>query len=316
VNRDDPMTQLMEAAVPDLPRGLQVPPLARIRRTAQRRRAITVGGTALAAVLIVSAGLLTYGTRSPAARQDTLLGGVPAGTTAPIPTVPVPAPSPGPALGGAVGQSPDGRVPWLMGQLDRAGTALTVYVPAPTALCYFYPYPVASAAAPVRPGGPVVVTVTARPAVHDLACHESPELTPLPVTLAEPLGTGAVDDGFDRTARIVFRDTELPLVPPPWTVVGVQYGPTQEAMSVSDFTRPGGPDIHITARVGALPTKPVKPIKLGIRPGAIYHDTARYSAQWNVGDLAYQLTLQPTEGAPPASMADLLSILSKLTWSQ
>jgi hypothetical protein len=312
VKREDSIAQLLDAAIPALPRALQAPPLARIRRKARRRRAAAIGGTALAIALVISAGVLVAGGHSLAGTGGTsVVGSVPTGAAEPTNSPTASAP---PA--GSSGRLADGRVPWAMAELDRAGTALTIYVPPPGwADCQVYPHPVATVSG--QPGTTVVITVTAGAATRGDDCTRTSVDTQLSLTLPAPLGARAINDGYDHMARVVFRDRELPIVPSPWTRVPVEFaGNTDPAVWFGAYTRPGGPDIHIRVGVGALPANPVSPVSLGIRPGFVYLDGKQYSAQWRVGDLVYALSLQTAEGEASATLYQLHEVLAKLTWSQ
>jgi hypothetical protein len=299
VTPENSVAQLLEAAVPPVPPSLRTPPIERIRRRARRRRLATTGSGVVAAMVLVGAGLGVMSNVESHPSQSTVVGR-PSPTPLPINGIDVPATLP-PLPG-----SPKDSVSWQVARLDRTGLRLVIYVnPLSLRNCTGYPSPEWA----VDEGAPGVVKVfvTAKPDRMD--CSRT-EATPVHVTLSHPLGDRKLIDGRTGADAILVQDRYLPVVGAPWSEVPIGFGFVDNSLSVH-YTRPGGPDLHFTVKVGTVATTGPT-ATLGSRQGVLV-DGPDPGVEWQVGELVYSMVLFPTEGAT-VSADQLLLVLNQLTW--
>lgn len=206
---------------------------------------------------------------------------------------------------------PSGLVPVPIDQarLDRAGTGLTLYLATPGGCNVF-----GDATARVTEGeGDDQVTVEARSVPAD--CSRA-VVTAVHTTIAHPLGRRLLRDGYTGSAIRVFPDANLPVVPGPWTETPTDFFEQLDGTFMAvGYTRRGGPDLLIDITVnGTLDPSPVERVRLGSRPGVIDPGLANsYEVDWVVGDLYYQMRLEPSEGAS-ISLSQTHAVIAQLTW--
>jgi hypothetical protein len=178
-------------------------------------------------------------------------------------------------LAGRKGES----VAWQYARIDRTGTILTIFTALGACL-------EAASRADAR-----AVVITVRLARRTCAP------IPLTVHLTASLGTRALIDGADGRIRTGFPDRDLP-----WPPAAAGYaehplagGTTADPVSIVEWTRPGGPDLQVTARTGrsagAPAGLPLGPAPLARRTGAYYRVGATLELRWDVGALVYELAV-------------------------
>jgi hypothetical protein len=286
VNADDPTGRLLEAAVPPIPAGLRIPPYERIRARARRRRVAQVLASA-AAVLVIIAGLILATTLRP----GRAING--------------PATAPPPPISPTVGDMP---APFLEARVSRSGTQVTVYIN-PPGNCTAYTSAHADALESdidVR----IMLVMHRAPADCDSAM-----VTTATVTLPRPIGGRTVIDGSTGGPVPTFFDANLPRTPAAWTEVHVGYTRLEAVALTVQYTATGGPDLIITASPGGgLDSSPVERVRLGSHDGVIVPGLPNsYDVDWMVGDLLYQMRLEPGEGQS-VSLDQVHAIIAQLAW--
>jgi hypothetical protein len=285
VNTDDKTSWLLDAAVPPIPPRVQTPPYERIRARARRRRAGRAASVALG-VAVLATGLaasMMYwprpGTPPPAAP-----------TNVPLATV------------------PDGAVPIQEARVNRAGTGLTVYVNPPGDCLIF------GDASPTVSETDTTVRLILRATSLPTECSRS-MVAKAPVVLSRPLGARTLIDGSTGNPVPTFPDANLPVPPAPWTeVLGDFTGLDGSALDYL-FTRAGAPELMIAVSHGdQLDPSPVQRVQLGHHQGVIDEwGTNSYEVDWVIGDLYYQMRLNPNEGQT-VSLAQTHDIITELGW--
>jgi hypothetical protein len=174
-------------------------------------------------------------------------------------------------------------VAWQYARVDRSGMILTLIA---VGTCLE-----ATSKADARS---VVITLR-------LARHQCAAVT---VRLASGLGNRIVIDGSDGRARLVFRDSELPS--------GGGYVEAADAAAPGTaavtLTRPGGPNLRVTAQTRVRGGVPLGSIPLGRRTGTLY---AGPELRWEVGDLVYELSVDRA-----VSLPQFQALVAALSWRQ
>jgi hypothetical protein len=285
VNPDDQTVRLLDAAVPPIPDRLRTPPYVRIRARARRRRTATIL-TATATVAVLVAGVIVAVALMP--RRS-----VNGPATAPPPVSPT------------VGDVP---APFVEARVNRAGTQVTVYIN-PPGDCTAYTSAHADA---LESDSDVRIMLLMHRAPADC---DSAMVTTATVTLRRPLAGRTVIDGTAGASVPTFLDANLPQVPAAWTEVHVGYTKLEAAALIIQYTGTGGPDLILHASTGGgLDPSPVERVQLGSHPGVIVPGLPHsYDVDWMVGDVLYQMRLEPSEGAS-VSLGQVHHIISELVW--
>ncbi|MDG6101621.1 hypothetical protein Daura_38835 [Dactylosporangium aurantiacum] len=280
------VTELFERALATVPPPLLTPPRAAIRRRVRRRRAT---GWAAAAVV---AGVVLAG--AAVARPD----------PAPVPPRPA-ASTPRPAGPVVTG------VPWHTARVDRTGTRVTVY------------------AAPLP--GKCVAREPAGDRVdwgeHGIAvflagaytgCRDDEVAAAHTFVLPQAVGDRTVLDARDPGGRrVVVRDTQLPdLAAGGWTELPAVWA--GGAILVLRFTRPGGPDLGVSAfrwdpDGGARLTAADHTVTVGGRTVDVYGAPGGPRAGWWSADGTVRFTMAPVDAGVGNSAFD--EIIRGMTWS-
>jgi hypothetical protein len=288
VNPDDQTVRLLDAAVPPIPDRLRTPPYERIRARSRRRRTAMIC-TAAATVVVLVAGIVTTAALRP--NRSTVVGGL--GTAA--------APS-DPAAGPGV------AVAFLQARVSRSGNEVTVYVNPPSR-CDGYVDPSLAASE-----DDATARITLRVSTVAVDC-DSAVVTTATITLSRPLGGRTIIDGVTGETVPTFYDTNLPRVPPGWPEVHVGYTRLEGGNLDVQYTRTGGPDLIIMiSRGGGLDPTPIERVQLGSHAGVIVPGLVKsYDVDWMVGDLLYQMRLEPSEGGS-VTLNQTHTIIAQLTW--
>lgn len=197
-------------------------------------------------------------------------------------------------VGAGIGVPLAGRksqtVAWQYARVDRTGMILTLFA-AGTCLA-------ATTRADARE---VVITVR-------LVRHNCGGV----VHLAASLGTRALIDGSDGQVRTRFLDSELPTGDGYVETAGTPSGTAKDPVSTITLARPGGPDLRITARTAMVPAgPPLGNAQLGRRTGTYYAGGDGVELRWDVGDLVYELVVDPA-----VSLPRLQALVATLSWHQ
>ncbi|MEO3742707.1 hypothetical protein [Plantactinospora sp. B5E13] len=297
---EEPLARLLDQAVPDIPDDLRRPPLAGLRSRVRRRRTrrtVVAAGVTLA---LVAGPTLWYASTSDRSGRT---GSETAG---------------GPAV------AVDDRLTWWMARVGRDDRTLTVYVsrPADGTPCQGTWQPGAT----VSPGTGAVTIAVTDDSPTGTGCGDD-KLTPLRVTLPEPLARRDLVDAYDNGDRPVYREADLPEVPggtDGWWEVSTTFSSPRPAdfgppgaWAVS-YTRPGGPDIKIRGYpaghdLAAVPEgDPVDTVEVtGMRGRIDPYGGDRFLLRWQVADTVYLLDVVPSEGAT-MSLATFRDVLSRI----
>ncbi len=193
-------------------------------------------------------------------------------------------------------------VAWQYARIDRTGTILTIFA---LGTCLE-----AASRADARS-----VAITVRLAGR--TCRR----VPLVVHLTAALGARALVDGADGRIRTGFPDRDLPLPPAGADyaeIPGAPSGTAADPVSTVTWTRPGGPDLRLTARPGRSAGPPAGPAlgsaRLGVRTGAYYRDGTALELRWDVGDLVYELAVRPAPPSPVSGPGRGLAVAFVACW--
>jgi hypothetical protein len=284
------LTRLLDQAVPPIPPNLLEAPYTSIRQRARQRRAVTAAACAsvVVAVCIVVAGIVVAPWRGEA------------------PTTPA-----APIMPGSTTQAvrPPARSV-LEARVDRAGTGLTLYVNPDQANCVTYPHltPVVD-----QRSDRVVVTFTG--AGTKTACDQV-QAAPITVTLSQPLGDRALLDGSGTPIRPFF-DADLPALPAGWTSIPGQYEDVDGTVFVLAYQAIGTGILIFNASTQPPPyPADLGEVTLGSRTGSLFTTGSTGDVpgvRWQVRDLTYQMTLEPSRGSP-ATLDHLRALIDEFSW--
>jgi hypothetical protein len=300
---DDPVARLLEEAVPGIPDELRRPPVREVRARARRRRTRrnAVAAAVVTTVLLTGPAFWYQSTRGESQRPPS--GGNPVPTTAAVGT----------------------KITWWKARVDRTGTKVTLYVTRPP------DEPPCDGTWRLRAGTTVgadeVTAVVEDVSATGMGCSPDNFMTPVQVTLPEPLADRALVDGYDGSSRPVYREADLPKVPTGpdgWSEVpghfSVGHGPIseQDGAWYLGYTRSGGPDIRIT---GAPPMQAltsdgarIDTVDVAGAPGTIYthpDEATGYELRWEASGVVYLLALSPVEGER-ISLGEFREVLGRL----
>jgi hypothetical protein len=217
-----------------------------------------------------------------------------------------------PLVGRASPASPGTLVQWQYVRVDRAGLMLTVFAGA----CL----ETARALASSRNERQAIV-VTVHAVVSPDGCTAPGASDSVSLWLESALGDRSVIDGADGQVRTSFLDRELPLAPAGYSeqsfaTVGASAA---DPISKVGWTKPGGPDLIVTARKRSTVVPIAGPsygaVQVGKRTGAVYQAGAEMVVQWDVGDLVYALDAQPT-GGTTINLPQFRALVASLRWDQ
>jgi hypothetical protein len=203
-------------------------------------------------------------------------------------------------------------VAWHYVRVDRAGLMVTVFAGA----CL----ETLGARATSRDEQQAIV-ITVHAVVSAQGCAAPGASDSVSLALGSPLGSRSVIDGADGQVRTSFLDRELPLMPAGYSDLSLRTIGASAADPVSKvgWSKPGGPDLTVTARkrssVGPAAGIPYGAVRLGKRIGALYQMGAVLMVRWDVGDLVYVLDAQPT-GGKTISLPQFQALVGSLRWDQ
>jgi hypothetical protein len=180
------------------------------------------------------------------------------------------------------------NVAWQYARVDRTGMILTLFA-AGTCL----------AATTRADSREVVITVRLVRRHCDRVVH-----------LAASLGPRTLIDGSDGLLRQAFLDSELPTGGGYVETASTPGGSAQDPVSTVTWTRPGGPDLRVTARASHVPVgEPLGTRPVGPHTGTYYADGSGVELRWESGDLVYEL-----EAEPAVTLPRLQALVATLTW--
>ncbi len=255
--------ELLAEATRDIPAEVLRPPLVQIRGRASRRRIIWPISISGGLAALVAASALTLTTTG----------------AGPEPVQPI--------LTHA----------WSHAYAADGGRSLTIYLHSPSR-CETLQDPHATVS---ESDEAVTVTVTGEVVrVDDCSSASSPIAT---VRLGRPLGGRVLRDGARDADRPVFREEQVPVIPPDggWRPVrwGQRHLEGDPPRWHASFTKPGGPDVSIDAYVKGS-ERPMSPaigtIRLGSRERNLHPTGDTFRLSWDDGPVIYVLTLEPSEG--------------------
>jgi hypothetical protein len=134
--------------------------------------------------------------------------------------------------------------------------------------------------------------------------------------LDAPLGRRPVLDGYDGGARPVLHRSDLPVPTYPPGSHQIPGAGTGVSWTVG-YTRPGGPDVHLSAvPIGTYSPPPAKPENVTVQNRAltVYATRTSYRADWPVNGWEISLTADPQE-ATWLSRGEFQQILDGLRWA-
>lgn len=277
------VTDLLQRALATVPAPLLDPPHAAIRRRVRRRRAAGWGAAVVAVVAVLAGAVLAR----------------------PGPAAVHPQPAASTARPGVPG------VPWHTARVDRTGTRITVY------------------AAPLP--GKCVARDPAGDRVdrgdHDVSvflagaytgCRDDDVATAHTFVLPQAVGDRAVLDARDPGGRrVVMRDGQLPdLAAGGWTELPAVW--VGGAALVLRFTRPGGPDLGVSAwrwepDGGTRLAAADHTVTVAGRTIDVYGPPGNPRAGWWSADGTLRFTMTPVDANLGKSAFD--EIVRGMTWS-
>jgi len=281
MTNEQQVANLLRRAAADVPAEFMFAPYRAIRRRYRRRKALTWMASTVA-VVVVGVGAAALMVARPSSVH----------------------PTPGDRPPSATSTSPQGAVPtvaglrWTVARVDRTGRSITVYTASPEDRCA-HPNQAKHRATIV--GG--VVSLHVDGVLGECPADQPSLAAEVRFDLDEPLGDRQVVDAAAPAGQpLVVRDRDLPdpeaagLTPVPTMYLnlrGTRFG--------ISWTRPGGPDVYITAYPATLdPGQPkqVGTLDVGGRPVTVHEFNNGWLARWRSADgrVILHLTLSPAEG--------------------
>jgi hypothetical protein len=281
---DDRLAELLDAATAPVPPGRLAAPLPAIRRGIRRQRAIT----ALAVTGVVAALIAGF----VLARPPVDRAAPPATRSTTASTLPDLRP----------------RIAWGTALLARDGRTVTVYA---GSLSGCEDLVDATAVVTRQDGGQVTIAVRAWVA----PTNECGLIVPLRVELTDPLGDREVRDAASDEPRPTYRETHLPDLRDDarWRLYSA--GSTAPGgLWHAAYNGPNGWTLRIDGEPGSTAGgDPSDAITLGSRRGTLVDLPASWAVRWSVGDMTYELWVQPSE-AGVVSRQEFLAEVDRLDW--
>jgi len=281
---DNRLAELLDAATAPVPPGRLTAPLPAIRRRIRRQRAvIALAVTGVAIALIAGFALA----RSPIDRA------APPGTRGTTPSTTV-----------------DLRmqVAWESALLARDGRTVTIYA-GPRGECQELID--GTAVITRQDGGQVTIAVRA----WIVPTNDCGLVVPLQVRLERPLGDRDVRDAATGEARPTYRESHLPDLrnDARWSPFSVGWTAPDDGWRAA-YNGPNGSILSIEGEPGSTAGGDrSNAITLGSRQGTLLDRRSTWAVRWSVGDVTYELSVQPSEGET-LTRQEFVAEVSRLAW--